>query len=210
MDLLVIRVSQKEEAGELSEATEADEIERLMPGFSEQWQQLTATRTASMSAPAIEELAAKDSDEPLPALQLSIMQLTNARPDSVLIEQLPRIGATHVIIPLDERIRDGHGSWKGSLFRNVGCSAVFMRAPAKEAAATLKRILVPTAGGQDADAALRLAVELGEHHDAEVTAPFRRTPGRSRFEAGWRANPQAKRRSSCRQRCERVAESHRR
>ena len=175
MDLVLLRVQQRDEITALTTIDVPEEMERVAPGVLELWQQLNQGQTGLLSEPAIDESAAEPEELPRQELQLTIKQLSHPHPDVVLDDHLRREGVTLLLLPLDERIREGQGRWKGMLYRKVGCQVVFLRAPSQQAA-DLKRILVPTAGSENADAALQLACDIGKQHNAKVTALFVERP----------------------------------
>ncbi|MEM7311535.1 MAG: DUF389 domain-containing protein [Planctomycetota bacterium] len=100
-----------------------------------------------------------------------VRRLRDPAPDRALVEELRANNSELLILPLDGPIKDSAKTWTGRLYRGADCEAIYLRVPAN-APAEFKRILVPTAGDPNANAAVKRADTLAKHSEGEVTALF--------------------------------------
>ncbi len=100
-------------------------------------------------------------------------------PDLVaaILELVDDLDGQLLIVAKHERLR-GAGADEAlvrQLFRQSPCATLLLRA-APESRMRRRRLLVPTAGGPNAEAALRWADRMARHADAQVTALFVEPP----------------------------------
>lgn len=129
--------------------------------------------SAAVLESAVRRLAGLDNDESSDPVEIevTIHRLKDPTPDRALQQLLPKLGARLLILPLDEMVRESEKEWKGRLYRASTCETIYLRAAAgKEVEAN--RILVPTAGGTNASAALRRADLIAKENDGEVTSLY--------------------------------------
>lgn len=100
---------------------------------------------------------------------ITYKQLRDPNIDRALLELLPKLQARMLIVHMDEPGRDLDRSWQGRLYRKANCESILLRVPSA-ATAEVGRILVPTNGDTNANAALRLASKIASTCERPVTA----------------------------------------
>ncbi len=103
--------------------------------------------------------------------EVVVRRLRDPSPDRALMEELPSIGAELLILPLEGPIKNSASTWTGRLYRGVACEAVYLRVPSN-ATVECQRILVPTAGEPNANAAVKRACALAKHAEGELTTLY--------------------------------------
>ncbi len=101
--------------------------------------------------------------------ETSIRRLRDPLPDRALLKELA--SCKLLIVALNEPVRDSAKSWPGRLFRSAPCETIFLRVPAN-AKPDIERILVPTDGKVNANAALRRADSIRRRYGSEITALY--------------------------------------
>ena len=104
-------------------------------------------------------------------VEITMHRLRDPFPDRALCDLLPKLSVQLLILPLDELQRESEKQWKGRLYRSSSCETIYLRVPAADCAVA-DRILVPTAGGTNANAALRRATMIADVSGGAVTAVY--------------------------------------
>ena len=101
--------------------------------------------------------------------EITYKQLRDPNIDRAMLALLPKLQARMLIVHMDEPGRDLDRSWQGRLYRKANCESIFLRVPSA-AKAESGRILVPTNGDTNSNAALRRASKIASITERPVTA----------------------------------------
>ncbi len=101
--------------------------------------------------------------------EITSKQLRDPNIDRAILELLPKQQARMLIVHMDELGRDLDRSWQGRLYRKANCESILLRVP-NAATSEGGRILVPTNGDTNANAALRRASQIATVNERPVTA----------------------------------------
>ena len=101
--------------------------------------------------------------------EITYKQLRDPNIDRAILDLLPKQQARMLIVHMDELGRDLDRSWQGRLYRKANCESILLRVP-NAATSEGGRILVPTNGDTNANAALRRASQIATVNERPLTA----------------------------------------